>query len=594
MISQRLYSRRGTALVNGELIDPEELYSATAFTNAISRSRRGTALVNGYRLVRGTALVNNIDSLGNIVNTSPLVNSGTLVNSSGLLNSSTISLNSNTETIVIMGDHDVAILTGDSVGNVEIRSVSLVTGRTVGTHLSVPGTFLTNNFNVTYGLGNIIILPDTAEIIFNLSSLEQTYDGTPKSVTVSTVPDSLPVSITYNGDTIVPVNAGTYTVQVSLLDSNYVTIGSTSATLEILPDTAEIVVVLADLDQTYDGTPRSVSATTFPAGLDLSITYDADTILPVNAGTYAVQVVINDSNYIGIYDATLVIAQVPATVATGIYVINEGDALPTFTVVFDGFINGDDETVVTSLSFTVDPNYSGNEGIYDIIASATATNYAFTSINGTLYVNPSGPGTKQVKPNFVCYEELSSPDADGFLFLAYYEYDNRNQDAIYIPIGLKNEIYGTAHNNVNQPELFLPGGGDFIVPFDGDLGIVWQVTSNKKNGTTGSIPANASNNPCSAAGAQGFDPGTSIKEDKPTALVYPNPSTGKVFLQFSEERLSDSKVEVYNYLGMRCNISADRTSDQLFEIDLSGHSKGLYLIQIISKDGIEAYNVFIE
>ena len=78
------------------------------------------------------------------------------------------------------------------------------------------------------------------------------------------------------------------------------------------------------------------------------------------------------------------------------------------------------------------------------------------------------------------------------------------------------------------------------------------------------------------------------------ALVYPNPSAGKVFVQFSEDQPIDAQVEVYNALGMRCDVRADRTSDQLLELDLSGHTKGFYLIHIISEKGVEAYSVLIE
>ena len=165
MISQRVTTTKGTALVNGELIDPEELYlAAAAITNTTSAGRvvKGTALVNGYPLVRGTALVNTVDSLGNITNTSPLTNSGSLVNSGGNVNATTLTLESTWQTLVILGETDVAILTGDTVGDVTIRSVNLATGDEVGTHLIIPGTFLSNNFIVRYGLGQLTIIPDTA------------------------------------------------------------------------------------------------------------------------------------------------------------------------------------------------------------------------------------------------------------------------------------------------------------------------------------------------------------------------------------------------------------------------------------------------
>ncbi|MEZ4740814.1 MAG: MBG domain-containing protein [Flavobacteriales bacterium] len=325
MISQRLTQTRGTALVNGELIDPAELYEATAIANATaSKLVRGTALVNGYGLVRGTALVNTVDSLGNITNTTPLVNAGSLVNNSGSLNSSTITLDSNTETIVILGEEDIAILSGETPGDVVIRSVDLITGNTVGTHIAIPGTYLSNNFNVRYGLGNITILPDTAAFVIEPSSLSQTYDGTPRSVAVSVIPDSVAYTVTYNGSTTVPVNAGTYAVHIAVNDSNYV--GSLDATLVIQPGTAEFTIDPASLTRTYNSGPLSVAVTVQPTGVAYTLTYNGSTTPPVNVGSYAVQVTANDPNYVGSLSATLVVQP-----ATAQFSIAAGSLTRTYT-----------------------------------------------------------------------------------------------------------------------------------------------------------------------------------------------------------------------------------------------------------------------
>src|SRR6184192_4144809 len=45
-----------------------------------------------------------------------------------------------------------------------------------------------------------------------LNELVQTYDGTPKPVTVTTIPAGLPVRVTYDGSTDAPADAGSYTV----------------------------------------------------------------------------------------------------------------------------------------------------------------------------------------------------------------------------------------------------------------------------------------------------------------------------------------------------------------------------------------------
>jgi hypothetical protein len=54
-----------------------------------------------------------------------------------------------------------------------------------------------------------------------LSNLAQTYDGTPKSVTVSTTPSTLNRTVTYDGSTTPPTNVGAYTTLVAINDVNY-------------------------------------------------------------------------------------------------------------------------------------------------------------------------------------------------------------------------------------------------------------------------------------------------------------------------------------------------------------------------------------
>ena len=83
----------------------------------------------------------------------------------------------------------------------------------------------------------------------NISNLSQTYDGNPKPVTVSTPLITVSYTVTYNGSTTPPTNAGTYTVLVTINDLNYKNLpkdllgepGSSGlATLTIVPQTLTI------------------------------------------------------------------------------------------------------------------------------------------------------------------------------------------------------------------------------------------------------------------------------------------------------------------------------------------------------------------
>jgi autotransporter-associated beta strand protein len=75
----------------------------------------------------------------------------------------------------------------------------------------------------------IQIMPGEASLTF--ANLDVNYDGSPKQVTVQTVPAGLSVNVTYNGSSTPPTAAGTYTVVATITDPHYQ--GSASATFVI-------------------------------------------------------------------------------------------------------------------------------------------------------------------------------------------------------------------------------------------------------------------------------------------------------------------------------------------------------------------------
>jgi 2',3'-cyclic-nucleotide 2'-phosphodiesterase (5'-nucleotidase family) len=135
----------------------------------------------------------------------------------------------------------------------------------------------------------------STEAIVALGNLSQTFDGAPKPASVKTIPPALSMNVTYNGAATTPLNAGTYVVSVAVTQPGYT--GSARGMLFIAG--AAAVVTLGDLSQTYDGSPKSVTITTSPAGLPVTITYNGSTTAPTSAGTYGVVATVNDPNYQG-------------------------------------------------------------------------------------------------------------------------------------------------------------------------------------------------------------------------------------------------------------------------------------------------------
>lgn len=157
------------------------------------------------------------------------------------------------------------------------------------------------NYSGVSSTASAAIAQATASV--SLSDLNQTYDGMAKQVTVSTVPEGLSVSITYNDSETPPTEVGSYDVQATITDTNY--LGTTLGTLIV--DASMVSVTITETEHRFDGLPKPVRVDTDPAGVAFVTTYDGDTAPPSSIGEYEVVVTVTDSNYSGGGNATLVI-----------------------------------------------------------------------------------------------------------------------------------------------------------------------------------------------------------------------------------------------------------------------------------------------
>ena len=78
--------------------------------------------------------------------------------------------------------------------------------------------------------GTLVISPAAAAV--TLGDLAQTFDGDPKPASATTDPEGLAVTITYDGDTTPPTDAGSYPVEAVVTATNYS--GSASGTLVVV------------------------------------------------------------------------------------------------------------------------------------------------------------------------------------------------------------------------------------------------------------------------------------------------------------------------------------------------------------------------
>ena len=115
---------------------------------------------------------------------------------------------------------------------------------------------------------------------------------------------------TVSGSTLTVTGAGTVVIAANQVgNANYLAATAVSKSLVVSKGTA--TVTIGNLTQNYNGTRRSVSWTTVPAGLTAFATYDGSTTAPTGAflqtKRYDVVVRVNDANWEGQATGTLTI-----------------------------------------------------------------------------------------------------------------------------------------------------------------------------------------------------------------------------------------------------------------------------------------------
>jgi len=261
------------------------------------------------------------------------------------------------------------------VGNGNTAVTAEISGLTPGLtyHYRVVAT---NSAGTAYG-NDVQFVALKAAATVTLGNLAATYDGSAKSASATTNPAGKNVVFSYDGSSTVPVNAGSYAVVGTINDISYQ--GSASGTLVIGKATA--TVTLSGLAVTYDGTPKSISATTVPVGKTVMITYDGSSTVPANSGSYAVVATVSDSNYQGSASGTLVIGKASAMVTLGDLITSyDGTAKSA-----SASTNPSGKTVI--ITYDGGSTAPVNAGSYAVVGTISDVNYQ-GSASGTLLINP--------------------------------------------------------------------------------------------------------------------------------------------------------------------------------------------------------------
>lgn len=123
-----------------------------------------------------------------------------------------------------------------------------------------------------------------------------------------------------------------------------------------------IGLALGGLTQTFDGTPRPVTATTAPAGLRVDFTYNGASVPPTEIGRYAVTGTVNDAWYAGNAVGFLVISPLPGSLVAWLHDRGLSSLDPRFAA--DSDDDGDGMTTLEEFLADTDPANPGS--VFDI------------------------------------------------------------------------------------------------------------------------------------------------------------------------------------------------------------------------------------
>lgn len=140
-------------------------------------------------------------------------------------------------------------------------------------------------------------------------------------------------------------------------------------------------------DVTYDGKPHAASATTDPAGLAVTITYNGSPTPPTAAGSYTVTATVTEAGYLGTATGTLALHKAPLTATATSTSRLYGAPNPTFAITYAGFVNGETAASITPPTASTTATVASPPGTYPItLSGGSAANYTLTLVPGTLTI----------------------------------------------------------------------------------------------------------------------------------------------------------------------------------------------------------------
>ena len=248
----------------------------------------------------------------------------------------------------------------------------------------VDGTLTISKAPLTIGVQNVTITEGDAIPAFTL-----TYSGFRNGDTESNAFSTKPTATT---KATASSKAGTYPITVNGGSATNYALTYTQGTLTIKEKAGEPVTITAnEITMVYGDDVPTLTYTSEGGALNGTPKLSTTATKASPVGTYPIKVERGTvtNGQVTFVDGTLIISKAPLTIGVKDETITEGDAIPTFTLTYNGWRNGDTEATAFTRKPTAKTTATSESkpGTYPItITVGTAKNYKITYQEGTLTI----------------------------------------------------------------------------------------------------------------------------------------------------------------------------------------------------------------
>jgi cytoskeletal protein CcmA (bactofilin family) len=484
--------------------------------------------------------------------------------------------NNNAKTLVLVDEDDINLQAGDVGG---MLSMNMITGLDAGIQTLIPGSFVNENFEVTYGLGQVEIVPtllttkpDNKTKVFGDPNppFTITYEGFVYQETASNI--TPPVAST---TATAHSNAGVYPINVAGGSSNNYLFGySFPGSLTI---TKKPLTVKADNQTNLVGTPIP----------PLTISYDGlvgDDTKDSVCIPYAIPPVPKTVDQI--LRLTTYTNVTLNGLATTVYQASPGE---TITLEYHSVTVYNDLT--NYCPGCISQQYVGMAGpggvpaftdCFDVsLYLLTGPGTSLTVDRSKAFTAPTQPGvyyiTQESSWQYICHGGGEGyPSNNPTRAFAVIVVDASNAEITASTTADENSGLGEYPITLQACSFYNPNYEvtlqDGILTIDGSA-LVSGRPGTGSNGSS-SLVVNAND--------------AETKKVISSSRIYPNPAITKVRLELKEE-IQTKDLQVFDMVGRVNAVSLRKTGLGSFELNVTSLTKGVYFIKVKTATGFETF-----